>query len=136
MGYLVYSDFDLRIQPQNLEQIINGEISIQDTSMLLAEAEAKSYLVQKYNIDAEFSGTGATRNIQLVTYCVDLALYHIHTRISPRNVPELRVNNYNTAITWLKMASFGDLNVAIEKYDPTTGQRIRHGGNPPQPNVY
>ena len=136
MAYLVYSDFDLIIQPQNLTQIISGDISIQDTSMLLAEAEGRTYLVQKYNIDAEYTGTGTTRNVELVTKLCDIALYHIHTRIAPVNIPILRQNRYDVAHTWLKMLAYGELNVNIAKYDPSIGKRIRFGGNPPVQNQF
>lgn len=136
MGYITIADFEARIQRANLDQITNNNTSIVDTAILLAEAELESYLIQKYDIQTEFSATGTTRNIQLITYGVDLALYHLHSRIAPKNVPELRVNNYNTAILWLKMCAYGDLNVAIKKLNPKQGMRIRYSSVPKNTNNY
>ncbi len=45
---------------------------------------------------------GDNRNPQLVTYLIDLVLYHVHTRLSPRQVPEIRIDRYNHTMNFLK----------------------------------
>lgn len=136
MAYLTNEDYYFKIQQSNLNQITNNTSSVVDQASLLSEATLRSYLIQTYDIDTEFGLTASARATELVNYGVDIALYHIHTRIAPNNIPELRVNNYNTAITWLKMVATGQLNVAIAKIDPSQGERIRFGGVKKQPNQY
>ena len=136
MGYLNREDYYLKIQENNLNQITSNNPSFVDNANMLAEATLRSYLIQEYDIDVEFGMTASSRSIELVNYGVDIALYHIHSRISPQNIPELRINNYNTAITWLKMVTTGQLNVDIPKKTPLQGMRIRSSSIQKQPNQY
>lgn len=48
------------------------------------------------------------RNQLLVTFCVDITLFHIHSRINRRKIPTLRVERYNEALEWLDMVKIGD----------------------------
>lgn len=43
------------------------------------------------------------RNKALLMVVIDVTLYYLHSNISPRNMPELRVKRYDDAIAWLKM---------------------------------
>lgn len=80
---------------------------------------------------------GDNRNQQLVMFMIDITLYHLHSRIAPNNIPQLRIDRYDSAISWLKMAAKGnDITAAIPKIQPTTGNRIRHGGPIKNKNSY
>jgi len=79
---------------------------------------------------------GDNRNQQLVNYLIDICLYHVHTRIAPRNIPELRVKRYDDAIKWLKMAGRGEITAALPLIQPKSGQRIRWGGKVKNVNSY
>lgn len=85
-----------------------------------------------------FWKVGDNRNQQVVTYLTDIILYHIHSRIAPRNIPELRVKRYDDAIKWLKNCATGeDITAGIELLQPTQGLRTRYGGsNPKNINTY
>ena len=48
------------------------------------------------------------RNAQMVNYMIDIVLYHLHSRIAPHNIPDLRVKRYDDAIKWLKDCAKGD----------------------------
>ena len=75
-----------------------------------------------------FWTAGDNRSQQLVLYIVDIALYHVHSRISPRNIPDLRVKRYDDAIKWLKMAAKGEITPNLPMIKPEQGSRIRFGG--------
>lgn len=136
MAYLLTSDYNLQIQDVNLQQIINSNEAIRDSANLLAEAEARSYLIQKYDFDAEMLKTGSDRDPQLLAYIIDIALYHLHSRIAPRNIPELRQTRYSNAINWLLMCAKGDVTAKLTPIDPAQGRRIRYGGNKKNINQY
>lgn len=96
-----------------------------------------------YSIAAGTLPTDATkytqadnRDAQMVLYLIDLALYHIHSRIAPRNIPDLRIKRYDDAIKWLRMAANGDVTITIPVIEPHQGNRIRFGGNIKQINSY
>lgn len=79
---------------------------------------------------------GDNRNTELVMYACDIALYHIHSRIAPRNMPELREKRYDDAIKWLKAAAKGDITPNLPVIQPLSGSSIRYGGNTKNINFY
>lgn len=96
-----------------------------------------------YNIPANtdilnttFWKMGDNRSQQLLTYVIDLLLYHVHSRIAPRNIPDLRIKRYDDAKSWLKMCAKGDVTAAMPLKQPTQGLRVRWGGNIKQQNSY
>lgn len=72
---------------------------------------------------------GDNRSQRLLEIMIDITLYKIHGRISPMNIPILRVNNYHLALEWLKDAYGGESNVKLPIIQPVQGTRTRYGGN-------
>ena len=87
---------------------------------------------------------GDNRNQQIVMYLIDITLYHVHSRINPRNIPELRAIRYDGnnatqnggAIGWLKMVAKGFVNAGMEEILPEQGISIRWGSNEKNENTY
>ena len=67
---------------------------------------------------------------------IDIALYHIHSRIAPRNIPDLRVKRYDDAKKWLKMCAHGDITPNILLKTPRSGCKIRIGSQTKNTNNY
>jgi hypothetical protein len=76
------------------------------------------------------------RSQQMVTVVIDICLYHLHSRISPRNIPDLRVKRYDDAKDWLMKCSKGDITPNLKLLEPNQGLRIRYGGNIKNINSY
>lgn len=78
---------------------------------------------------------GDTRNQQIVLHLLDITLYHLHSRINPRNVPDLRKERYDGngptqsggAIGWLKRVASGDVTADLPNISPQQGMSIRYG---------
>lgn len=79
---------------------------------------------------------GDNRCQQLVQLVTDISLYHLHSRISPVNIPELRNSRYRAAIDLLKMAATGDITFDLAQLQPRQGSRIRFGSNIKNTNSY
>jgi len=114
MIFLTVSDFDTLIKAENLTQIIESNDGLLEAAVLASISEMTSYLRTRYDVNEIFniataSTSGDTRNQQLVMYGVDIALYHVHARVSPRSLPESRLARYEQAITFLKMVNKGSL---------------------------
>ena len=92
MAYVTTNDYTLLIQDVNLQQIISSNVAIREQAELMAVGEARSYLIQKYKFDEELSKTTTARDPQLLNYIIDMVIYHLHSRISPRNIPALAYN--------------------------------------------
>jgi hypothetical protein len=76
------------------------------------------------------------RDQQMVLYLIDMTLYHVHSRIAPRNIPDLRVKRYDDAINWLKMCAKGEITPNLPLIKPMQGNRIRFGGQIRNVNSY
>lgn len=79
---------------------------------------------------------GDNRDQQMVTYMIDITLFHVHSRLAPRNVPQLRIDRYTHAIQWLQMAGQGAITASLPLLQPSQGNRIRYGGNIKNQNSY
>lgn len=86
--------------------------------------------------DSRYWTAGDLRSQQLLAVTVDICLYHLHSRIAPRNIPELRVKRYDDAINWLRMSAEGSITPALPILEPKQGARIRYGGNVKAQNTY
>lgn len=75
-------------------------------------------------------GLGDTRHPALLMYTKDIALYHIHSNISPQNIPELRKKRYDDAIAWLNKVSKDllDVDLPLSNINQPFGS-MRLGGN-------
>lgn len=81
--------------------------------------------------DATKWTAGDNRNAQLVNCIIDVTLYTLHSRIAPRNIPELRVKRYDDVIKWLKNAAQGlNITAALPVIQPAQGGRIRFDSQP------
>lgn len=79
---------------------------------------------------------GDNRSAQLVHKVIDVCLYNLHSRIAPKNIPQLRMDRYAAAIAWLDMAKAGEITADIPLKQPKTDGRIRYGGDVRRINSY
>ncbi|KAB2918699.1 MAG: DUF1320 domain-containing protein [Bacteroidetes bacterium] len=70
------------------------------------------------------------RNKLVVSFAVKVAVYHLHSHISPRNIPELRVKQYDDTIAFLKLAANGKTNIDLPLLEDVGAQgTFRLGSN-------
>ena len=86
--------------------------------------------------DATKWKAGDNRNQQIVLFLVDMTLYHLHRRIAPRDIPQHRIDAYDSAVCWLKMAGRGEITADLPLIVQDQGNRIRYGSNPRNINSY
>ncbi len=79
---------------------------------------------------------GDNRSQQIITYMIDICLYHLHARIAPRNIPQLRIDRYRDAIAWLEQVAKGNLTANFPLLQPSQGSRTRWGSSPKLNNEY
>lgn len=72
--------------------------------------EMKSALSSRYDVVNIFNKTAANRNPVILMYAIDITLYHLHSRINPRKIPELRKERYQSAKEWLDLVQKGERN--------------------------
>lgn len=79
---------------------------------------------------------GDNRTQSVLMIVIDIALFHLHSRIAPRNVPDLRKERYLNAIDMLKAFARGEMTAKLPLIQPKQGARIRFGGNIKNQNSY
>lgn len=67
------------------------------------------------------------RSQEMVNVICDIVLYYAHRRISPMNIPALRLDAYHEAINWLRDAGDGKVTPALVQRMPNQGYKIRYG---------
>lgn len=87
-------------------------------------------------VKSNFFVADDNRDAQMVMMIIDVALFHLHSRIAPRNIPELRVKRYEAAVDWFKMCAEGKITPSLPLLQPLQGNRIRFGGNVRNINNY
>lgn len=93
-----------------------------------------------YPTDATKWTAGDNRNPLIVSDLIDVTLYHLHSRINPRNIPELRKERYDGnnpqqnggVIARLKRFASGDLTADLPNILPQQGVSISYGSKVPQ----
>lgn len=98
---------------------------------------------------------GDARDQKLLQVCIDIALYHVHSRIAPQNIPAIRVIRYMgnsedrvngeqrvlyptySALGWLQACTIGnDVVPNMPIIQSNIGNRINFGGQPKNENHY
>lgn len=110
MTFLETSDFDMQIQAVVRNVVSGNSEEVLNAAELAAIAEADSYLRGRFDTAAIFAANGSDRNPILMTYLIDMLLYHMHSRITPSNIPAIREKRYDSAIKWLEMVAADKLN--------------------------
>lgn len=75
---------------------------------------------------------GDTRNALIKMHLVDLTLYHLHSRINPRNIPEFRIARRDDCIEWLRMVAKGLITTSLPILEPESdkiGLKIKWDSN-------
>jgi phage gp36-like protein len=109
MAFLTADDYKELIQDDILQSVIESNDALRISAELKAEAEMTSYLNVRFDVPNIFNKEEAARNASVVMFMVDIVLYHLHSRINPGQIPQLRIDRYNEAKRWLEMVASGKL---------------------------
>lgn len=128
--YLTTDDYLQAVKDAVLTRIIESDSEIRDTAELTAQGEVEGYLAARYDTAAIFGATGSARHPKVVGVMVDIALYHLYSRMSPDQVPTLRKERYTHALEWLKMVATQRINPNLPEPADQTKEEVRYGSNP------
>jgi Mu-like prophage protein gp36 len=102
-------DYKASIKQEQLDALTREDAAIVPLAEDQAIEEMKGYLCQRYDTDAIFGAAGTARNKLIVMFCIDIALYHMHTASNPLRFPEARKDRYKRAVDWLEMVQKGEI---------------------------
>ena len=75
------------------------------------------------------------RHDLIINYCVDITLFYLHKRITPRKIPDLRINAYKEAIAWFEMLKIGNESPGLSFLEDGE-EYIPYGSNPQIEHIY
>lgn len=111
MIFLTDSDLQTIIKDNHLIQVLDDDLEAKNEAEEMAIAEIRDYLSGSYNTAAIFNATGTARHKSIIRITIDIMLYHLHARIDPIAMPEIRRLRYEDAIKWLRDVRDGKMNV-------------------------
>jgi phage gp36-like protein len=110
MAFITDEDYTVQTKSEILNLLDDTE---EKTDLRKAERmaidEIKSYISGRYNVAAIFGAEGEQRDMFLVMIVLDIALYHLWSGRSPRNMPTHRKTRYDDAMAWLVDVGQGDI---------------------------
>jgi phage gp36-like protein len=109
MVFLTQEDFKAQIKADVLTRIIQDDASILHQAEMQAIKEMQSYLGVRLDVANIFNRSGSERHPLIVMFCVDILLYHVHSRLNPNQIPQLRMDRYDAAVKWCKDTGSGTL---------------------------
>ena len=111
--FIEESDYEVQVRQELLQLLTNENDNTLTISERMAQDQIRSYLGGRYDMDVVFGKQGQQRDMFLVMIVIDLALYHLWSKRSPRNTPEVRKVRYQDALEWLQDVSTGKTPVSL-----------------------
>jgi len=139
MDFITKTDLYIVIDEKTLNVLTTDDTLTEEAILDAAEGRAidemSGYLNTRYNIVDVFDAA-KTRNGLVVMYLCDIVLYHLHSRKSPDNIPELRKDRYNSSVDWLEKTADGFTNPPLPAKEESEQIPLRKGNSSPKQNFY
>ena len=128
MDFLNKQDFLSLIDQATLNLLTENNNALLSEAEGRAIEEMKGYLNTRYDTTEIFDKNKA-KNSLIVMYLCDIVLCHLHARISPDNIPELRQKRYENAKEWLQNAADGFISPLLPSKKNKDKIPIRYGNS-------
>lgn len=136
MAFLEKDDLKISILINELDEITRADDALITESNQRAEAEARAYLYDSYDVDAIFSATGSNRHGMLVQCVVDISIYRIVAACQAGIDLSDREERYMAAIRWLKMAQKSEMYGDLPRRTTTKQEVISYGSREKRNNYF
>lgn len=110
MSFITTNDLLTAIYPEQLEAITRQDDALPQFAIDTAVEEMQGYLSPKYDVTVIFAKEGVDRKKILVTFCRDIAIFHMINISNPGVDYKSKEARYNRAIEWLKHVQSGKVN--------------------------
>jgi len=135
MVFLVKTDLLDLIDLITLDAILDNDDTLLTSTEGRAIQEMTGYLNIRYDVVKIFDNS-IEKNGLIVMYLSDILLYHLHSRIAPDNIPELRVKRHDEAKGWLEKVADGFIDPLLPHKTAEEKIPLRHGSSSPKQNHY
>jgi len=131
MKFITRTELLTYIDNELLSQLTNNDNDILDNISEFAISEICGYISGKYNVDEIFNKTGLNRNAYFVSITMDILLFHLYSRSSSNNIPDIRIQKYSKAIEYLESVGKGTItpDLPVKSKEFNTGSSELLWGN-------
>ena len=135
--YINYNDLKTGINEETLSVITRNQNNAEQ-AIREAEAEVRTYLCVRYDIDEEYCKTGDSRDATVFRLVRDIALYRCYAISNPTSMPDIRRQNYEDAIKLLRdiQAERASLTLTRLGGGSQGSNYVKHGGNQKRKNKW
>lgn len=108
-NFIQESDYEVQARGELL-RLLDG--TDERAAILQAErfaiSQIRKHLGGRYDCDTLFSATDEDRDDYIIMITIDLTLYHLWSKKSPKSTPEHRKIRYDDALAWLTSVGSGE----------------------------
>lgn len=122
MALLKQSDYKTVIQDRHLMELIDGDLEILSSAELTARKRIEKYLRTRYQTGVIFDDLDSYPDIK--QYLIDLTIYEVLASVTPKHIPQIRIDRYMDAMAEIKAASNNEISPEWPEHeydDGTTG---------------
>lgn len=105
-GFVTEDDY-IVVGSEALKIIQQSKAENRNRAELAAREEISGYLRERYDVARIFAAKDIGRNMQIVLYYCDIALYHMVCWLPGRAGLEIREKRYKQATEWLEKVQSG-----------------------------
>ena len=139
MTFLTDEDYRVVAGEASLKILKQSNVENRDRAEATAIDEIKGYIGSRFDSEAVFAKTGASRSPIIIMRVVDIALYHLVSAMPNRMGYEIREIRYKMAIDWLKEVQKGNIAADLPTMTGPNGDADYYNPvsfNPGQKNKY
>lgn len=107
--FITQDDFTQIIRLAHLDEILHDHPAALQEAIHTALHEMAAYLSSRYDVQAIYDQAGPHRHPLILLLGMDITLYHLHARIDPVQMPDIRRERYERAIQILSDIADGRL---------------------------
>jgi hypothetical protein len=122
--YVTQEEIKTHLYDDQIVSIASGDLSNLLKAINVAIAEARGYLTQRYDIDAELAKTGDGRNELLVLWIKDIAVWHFVNICNVNTSLELRAKRRDDAVSELVKIQKGNFDIDLPRRKDESGQEV------------
>lgn len=135
MRVLNMNDILTVIDQATLNTVTGNDNTLLDRVEQQAIDEMSGYIDVRYDASKVFSNRSSI-SPAVKMYLIDIILYHLHSRISPDHIPELRKERYQSAVNWLEKIADGFINPDLPLKDIDNKTPLRFGSGEKQSHYF
>jgi phage gp36-like protein len=122
--FIQESDYEVQVRQEIKTLLTNDNGNTLAIAERMAQDQIRAYIGGRFDMDAVFSSMGEKRDFFIVMLVIDLTLYHLWSKRSPRNTPEVRKVRYEDALQWLTDVSTGKTPTMLPPLEPSEDNTV------------